>query len=510
MIPRCEPSSSSTPHLRSLHLHFGAGKLGLGLLLEAIEASNCMDYAIVQRPSSSWKELIKHDVKRIRVKVNGEIVGKDMRFLHGKDVTKAKAGQGPFFIASTGKALLEVVRRATSFSCSLNKGLDGIKVILGRLPKRNNPPKLYACENDHAAVEDIARELDGRVTVIPCMVDRICSQRVINSNGTIEIKTEPWKGQIVVLPPLLEKGEIEAPVTRIDRVSSIETTTESEESDSRKDPNLTSDTETFTSDFEWEESNAAKHVFPFGGPTIVTTSTSDQAEYYARRKILLVNGTHTTLAFLTLIRFSKEHGMSFENMDLPGSFKLLDYAQADAETQRIVWAWLVARCYIISKEFHIDTLKSAHNTTSEKDAYDALMDYAWTTLQRFSHVPDTTGRVLSGGVVKRYDGRLKNVLDVLSGLESKVMTSSTVLAAASRGNADRPTLTLEFMYEAVKSLVTEALPIRTEKVKRNQNGRRGGGISLVTPTKEQHKWNFLTSIRKALFGVRTVKTRESI
>mmetsp|Transcript_32858 Transcript_32858/g.55784 ORF Transcript_32858/g.55784 Transcript_32858/m.55784 type:complete len:507 (-) Transcript_32858:216-1736(-) len=506
-MPRCEVSTSSTPHLHSFHLHFGAGKLGLGLLLEAIEASNCIDYAIVQRPSSSWQDLIKHDVKRIRVKVNGETVGRDMRFLHGKEIGKAKTGEGPFFIASTGKALLEVVRRATSFSCSLNKGLDGIKVILGRLPKRNNPPKLYACENDHAAVENLARELDGRVTVLPCMVDRICSQRIINRDGNIEIKAEPWKGQIVVLPPLLGKEEVETPVTRIDRASTIETTTESEESDSRRNPLLASDTETFTSDFESEESNAAMDVLPFGGPTIVTTSTADQAEYYARRKILLVNGTHTTLAFLTLLRFSKEHRMSFESMDLPGSFKLLDYAQANAETQRIVWAWLVARCYIISKEFHIDTLKSAHNTTSEDDAYDALIDYAWTTLQRFSHVPDTTGRVLSGGVLKRYDGRLKNVLDVLNGLDSKAMTSSTVLAAASRGNGDRPTLTLEFIYEAVKSLVAEALPIRTEKAKRDQHGKFGG-VSLATPTKEQHKWNFLTSIRRALFG--TQSTNKSI
>eukprot|EP00466_Bigelowiella_natans_P021151 jgi/Bigna1/82009/fgenesh1_pg.86_\ len=506
-MPRCEVSTSSTPHLHSFHLHFGAGKLGLGLLLEAIEASNCIDYAIVQRPSSSWQELMKHDVKRIRVKVNGKTIGRDMHFLHGKDVGKAKAGQGPFFIASTGKALLEVVRRATSFSCSLDKGLDGIKVILGRLPKQSNPPKLYACENDHTAVEDLARELDGRVTVLPCMVDRICSQRIINPDGNIEIKAEPWKGQIVVLPPLLGKGEVEAPITRIDRASTIETTTESEESDSRRDSHLASDAETFTSDFESEESNTVMHILPFGGSTIVTTSTTDQAEYYARRKILLVNGTHTTLAFLTLLRFSEEHGMSFENMDLPGSFKLLDYAQADAETQRIIWAWLVARCYIILKEFPIETLKSAHNTTSEDDAYEALIDYAWTTLQRFSHVPDTTGRVLSGGVLKRYDGRLKNVLDVLNGLDSKAMTSSTVLAAASRGNGDRPTLTLEFIYEAVKSLVAEALPIRTQKAKRDQHGKFGG-VSLATPTKEQHKWNFLTSIRKALFGSRS--TVESI
>ena len=31
-------------------------------------------------------------------------------------------------------------------------------------------PTLYACENDHMAVQDLARSLEGRVVVIPCLV----------------------------------------------------------------------------------------------------------------------------------------------------------------------------------------------------------------------------------------------------------------------------------------------------------------------------------------------------
>lgn len=38
---------------------------------------------------------------------------------------------------------------------------------------------LYACENDHAAVEKLKEELKHKVTVLPCMVDRICATRRI-------------------------------------------------------------------------------------------------------------------------------------------------------------------------------------------------------------------------------------------------------------------------------------------------------------------------------------------
>lgn len=41
---------------------------------------------------------------------------------------------------------------------------------------------LYACENDHAAVEKMKEELRSKVFVLPCMVDRICAARTIYSD----------------------------------------------------------------------------------------------------------------------------------------------------------------------------------------------------------------------------------------------------------------------------------------------------------------------------------------
>eukprot|EP00954_Amorphochlora_amoebiformis_P029733 1393591-Amorphochlora_amoeboformis.AAC.1 len=496
-----------------LHLHFGAGKLGLGLLLKSIEA-NCTDYAVVQRPSKSWASVLESEVKAVRVRVNGEQVGKPMTLLHGSRwASRVAPGQGPYFIAASGgKALVDVVRKARSFSCSLHKGLAGLKAILGRLPVRSDPPRLYACENDHAAVEDLAHALEGRVLVVPCMVDRICSSRLIYSNGTVEVKTEPWEGQIVVLPAHKSTGNVHTgnmlpphTATDIDR-ETTDTTTDAEESDvrapglRRKLFGLTSETEppSEEEDEEEDEPKEADHPLPFGGTMVVTTDTEEQAKYFARRKILLVNGTHTTLAFLTLIKEMSHQDVpdKLSRMELPGRYALLDYERADTSARQKVWAWLVARCYIVSTEFDSEVLTGAHNTTSEEEAFKMLLDYAWTTLQRFSHVPDTTGRVLSGGVVKRYNGRLKNVLDTITDLEKEGKSSPIdILRAATR--IGRPEVTRNIMMQSLREIVREATPIMEEKALREARDKTFRSPSIVNPAK---KYEFLTMLRRAFVG----------
>jgi hypothetical protein len=41
---------------QSFHVHFGAGRLGLGLVLPALQQST-VPFAILQRPSREWAEL---------------------------------------------------------------------------------------------------------------------------------------------------------------------------------------------------------------------------------------------------------------------------------------------------------------------------------------------------------------------------------------------------------------------------------------------------------------------
>lgn len=64
-------------------------------------------------------------------------------------------------------------------------------------------PVLYACENDHKAVEQLKELVAGKVSVVPCMVDRICSSRSIEASSIV-VNTEPWRGNIIPQAPMAE------------------------------------------------------------------------------------------------------------------------------------------------------------------------------------------------------------------------------------------------------------------------------------------------------------------
>jgi len=435
---RIQTSKMGSQRREPFHVHVGAGKLGLGLVLDSIQQSGCHDFAVVQRPSAAWRSLIEDNVKKISILVNGEASGAAMKLLHGKCWTsKVRAGRGPYFILTeTGTPLISLAQKATSFSCSLKNGISDLKSVLGALPKRVNPPRLYACENDKDAIEELSNspELKDRVVVVPCMVDRISSSRDIGSDGVIHVGTEPWHGQIVVLPT--------------------------------------------------EADSASETPIPFGGPSVLTSETDAQANYFAERKLLLVNGAHTTLAFLTLTQELRKSTTSLEGMELPGDFKLLDYDRADESTKRILWAWSLARCHQLANRFPAEVLMGAHGVETPEEALTELINYAWSSLQRFSHVSDTTGRVLSGGVVERFHGRLKNVLDGIE-VESNGVTMEKIIAIASRMEG-RPNLTPSEIHNSVETLVVASTPIAEEKAKREK---------LDSRIPEEHESGAVTRVR---------------
>jgi hypothetical protein len=169
-----------------------------------------------------------------------------------------------------GEIVALVVGAATSFSTSLGPGLPALEETLratgAALPDRPESrarPALFACENDHAAVEVLAKSLAGKVHVVSCMVDRICTNRAVeftpvagSSDGSgglgggrhsVDVACEAYGGQVVVLS---KPQEVAGP--------------------------------------------------PFAGDHVLVPAATAEADYLLRRKLLLVNGSHTTLAFMAL------------------------------------------------------------------------------------------------------------------------------------------------------------------------------------------------------------------
>mmetsp|Transcript_30027 Transcript_30027/g.49070 ORF Transcript_30027/g.49070 Transcript_30027/m.49070 type:complete len:474 (+) Transcript_30027:61-1482(+) len=358
-IEDCSIEGDVDPRQCLFHTHFGAGRLGLGLVAPAIERSG-VPYCVVQRPKTTWKAISKTGSgSALAITVNGEPVVKEMKVALG-DLEAADyiGAQSLALLGSNLEVLKDLTQQSTSFSCALGSAAKKVLVpLMMELPVRGpgKRPILYACENDHGMVDIISKQLEGRVDVISCMVDRICTGRTIEANR-IDIQAEPFGGSIVLLDP----------------------------------PNR-------------------GHIVPLGGESVTVPSSKAEAEFFYERKLFLVNGMHTTLAFMTLCM--REEG------NTPGTHVLLNYAEETKEVRARVWAWATGRLLMLAWEHDLEIMADAHGVEGERALCGVLLDYARVTLRRFSGVSDTTTRVLSGGVANRWETRLKPVHDFLQGTQ---------------------------------------------------------------------------------------------
>uniref|UniRef100_A0A0G4I719 Uncharacterized protein n=1 Tax=Chromera velia CCMP2878 TaxID=1169474 RepID=A0A0G4I719_9ALVE len=374
------------PLKRKIHFHFGAGKLALGLIFKAMARSAVQESSrivVVQRASDAWQDVVKHSHPDVTFSVNGTAVMALKVCRPGEQIDKslflsdepvgAAAPCGYFLLhGSTPEETAkvdELISWAVStdcplravFSASLGPALEkGVSPVLSKLEDKpqGKRPAMYGCENDQKAVEKLGETLKGKVDTVKCMVDRICAERsvIVPAGGDlpcdVNVTAEPFSGEIVVLSP---------------------------------------------------PEDAPRPAFVGGNVQIPILEA--QARYFCQRKILCVNGMHTTLAFMTLCKFEKGNR--------PGEHELMTWETAtEAEKERL-WAWAVSRCILCVFEHDVDIIKSAHNVTTDKEVCEILLAYAKKTLDRFSTVKDTTTRVLSGGIVNRYQTRLKMVQDFL-------------------------------------------------------------------------------------------------
>ncbi|KAH8085634.1 hypothetical protein JL720_7626 [Aureococcus anophagefferens] len=334
---------------RRYHVHFGAGRLGLGLVVPAIAASG-VPFAVVQRPKPRWQEIFLSDGEsRVDVAVNDE------------------------------SDLAGVLGKATSFSCSLGAAMNKVMRSTPRRPElmseadvvsRQNKARRAAetarrrrryvpdyvlgdgaggvvlRENDHAAVAALKRSLRTRVRVVDCMVDRVCTGRRIGPAG-VEIDAEPWSGSIVVLEP-----------------------------------------------------GFTNRMVPFGRDIVSLPVSLTHADYLSERKFSLVNGMHTVLAFLTLHRL---YGPSASGRE----YVLLKYTQMRRCDQRAVEAARSARVAALLDKFGADQIARWEGVDTREAAWDALLRFSDEVLvDRFSAIDDLVSRVLGGGVANRYQTRL--------------------------------------------------------------------------------------------------------
>ena len=432
---------SSTADAPRLHVHVGAGKLGLGLVLPALAATRGTTRAarvvVVQRPSAAWIALADAPARSlVTLSTNGVAFA---RLAVARDAAEtvavaldAPAGDGVLLLSDDDDAIASIAARANSFSIAV--GTAQIAQTLETLfPSRGDddvvaspsaaaPRALFACENDHGAVEDAAAKhalcaIHGgdssddaaAIEIVPVLVDRICTTRVIVGGAAprVDVATEPYGGALVVPPP--REGE-------------------------------------------------ASSLAPFGGAALIEPETAEAATFLHRRKLLTVNGSHTTLAFMSLDAAQRaldavgdSQALPIGGGDLPLCSPLADddgialggREQTPARKfDRMLWSWCVARQLLLLDEFGVAVARHAlvgdgsDDDATESGVVDALLSYAAETLARFACASsDTTSRVLGGGVRSRFATRLRVVDDFLRG-SAPLRAAAAADASGSESDGD--------------------------------------------------------------------------
>mmetsp|Transcript_10293 Transcript_10293/g.26403 ORF Transcript_10293/g.26403 Transcript_10293/m.26403 type:complete len:911 (-) Transcript_10293:225-2957(-) len=365
------------------HVHIGAGRLGLGLVIPALEATG-QPYVILQRPSKAWDKLIKSNSDFVELKVNGKTC-KPMKLVTDTvlvednwDVEEAFGcsleGCGHLVLSNDTQTWDFLLQNASSFSCSLGSGVASwLGPKLSMLPEKEleQRPVLYACENDSAAVKDLQAQLEGKVEVVPCMVDRICAGREITGdpNPSIIVEAEDHGGSIVLLEPP------QSPFAQV----------------------------------------------PLGGEEVVVPESAAMGAYLYKRKLVMVNGMHTTLAFLTLVYNEMQRSMGSPD-EVAGfaceDLMLMTQSTAPEEVANDIWAWAVAQILSIMWENEERFMQTAHGVENNQELVENFLEIAKLNQKRFASLDDTTARVLGGGVSNRYMGRLVPIQECMHAVQS--------------------------------------------------------------------------------------------
>lgn len=232
-----------------MHVHFGAGRLGLGLVVPILvhrqEQHPNARFAIFQRPKHDcWHGL--QVVDEVDVVINKKGVTRlrcvndhtPLERLH----TLLSQSREPLLVsASRIELLTPILALASSFSTAVGvAGLSGVQEGLALVPAKSKRAPLFAFENDTEAIQKLASAASHLVEVIPVSCDRVCMERRIH-NACLELDCEEFEGCAVLCGPVALPG---LPPTYSPR-----------------------------------------------GVCVTLTNTGEEREFYARRKFLILNCT---------------------------------------------------------------------------------------------------------------------------------------------------------------------------------------------------------------------------
>jgi hypothetical protein len=343
-----------------LHVHFGAGKIGLGLTVPTL--SRRANICIIQRPSERWRPLLNVD--------EGKLV--DVSLSIGKEVVKLillrdssddevnrnaiqqwRSGSHLLVLSENNSLLRAILQEATSFSTALKNGLDFATRTLGLVAPRNKK-NIYCFENERGDIDsfraDVSR-LSSKYAVHQVVADRICSE--------VSFRLDP--------PRIDVNCQQEGHVYLLGDVAKTKTL--------------------------------------FGGSLAVTFATDEEdLRYFYERKFYLMNVVHAAMAFNAYA--------SLAHKNIPPLRWKDQFLATDPHDNLIRSVIAIQICRVILQ--NRDALNRRYPGVKERELFIEISRFADNAADRIFDSADLIQRVLSpdaASLSKKFRSRVKDMSD---------------------------------------------------------------------------------------------------
>ena len=201
------------------HLHFGAGKIGCGLIVPILKQRAHVSLCLVQRPSSRWKPLELPRATAIDIEVNDEsgsrrysftVVSDSIPFERAKRYINEwhRGERDIILLTAQSERIQHALKSIHSISTSVRQ--EPIRDIATEIAtaNRGRPVVVFPFENDEACFSTFRDEFRGfpRITVASVVLDRLCTDQHISSTA-IYVSTERYAAVHIHAPRVLHKLE---------------------------------------------------------------------------------------------------------------------------------------------------------------------------------------------------------------------------------------------------------------------------------------------------------------
>lgn len=335
-----------------MHVHYGAGNLGMGLVVPSLVKRNT-PFLLVQRNSEIWKPI---SADNITLRINDKKIA-DIKVARSiEDVTEPAT----LLISDDARKWYEAAEMSKSMSCSLGRCDSVLSPILSRFPycPKTEQRNLYACENDDRSVRRLRYSLHGKVNVVQCVVDLICTGKRVTQDN-IDVYTEKHPGSIFVFD-----DDIDSEIPSNEIAFDMET---------MDDPGI--------------------------------------SDYIFTEKLLLLNSLHAIVALLSTKNLYNQDDECMVSM-------VTSLDEIDQDMYNNLMAWGAACGSFLVNNYGFEAIATAHSLGTRDEVLEYLRTKFDSNIERILSTEDDPLRILRKGtkhaIESRVDPIFFNAMDQLS------------------------------------------------------------------------------------------------